>query len=144
MEPSLQEGWLARRGPAEQTAEQTHERRRVVVTGLGVVAPSGVGAETMWDVLRRGVGAVRPVTRFDVSEYPVRIAAQIPEFRPRQFMTALKARTASRFCQLAIAASRLAVDDGRVAGSALASTRAGLFLGTSAGPAQVREDQGAA
>src|SRR5262249_6048368 len=125
------------------TAEQTHERRRVVVTGLGVVAPSGVGAETMWDVLRRGVGAVRPVTRFDVSEYPVRIAAQIPEFRPRQFMTALKARTAGRFCQLTIAASRLAADDACLGNDALASSRAGFFLGTSAGAMQVGEDHGA-
>jgi 3-oxoacyl-[acyl-carrier-protein] synthase II len=114
-----------------------------VVTGLGVVAPSGVGAEAMWDALRCGVGIPRAVTRFDVSEYPVRIAAQVPEFRPRQFMTALKARTASRFCQLTIAASRLAVEDAHVAEAALASPRAGLFLGTSEGPAQVAEDQGA-
>ena len=143
MEPILQEGWLARRGPAEETPENTQPRRRVVVTGLGVVAPSGVGAEAMWDVLRRGVGTVRPVTRFDVSEYPVRIAAQVPDFRPRQFMTALKARTASRFCQLTIVASRLAVEDADLADPTLSSARAGLFLGTSEGPAQVAEDQGA-
>src|SRR5262249_1749018 len=63
--------------------------------------------------------------------------------RPRQFMTALKARTASRFCQLTIVASRLAVEDADLADAALASSRAGLFLGTSEGPAQVAEDQGA-
>src|SRR5262245_59853002 len=130
MEPILQEGWLARRGPAEQA----QERRRVVVTGLCVVAPSGVGAAAMWDVLRRGVGTVRPVSRFDVSEYPVRIAAQVPDFRPRQFMTALKARTASRFCQLTIVASRLAGEDADLADAALASSRGGRSLGPSAGP----------
>src|SRR4029077_19891049 len=81
--------------------------------------------------------------RFDVSEYPVRIAAEVPAFRPRQFMTALKARTASRFCQLTIAASRLAVDDAPLGNSELSSPRAGLFLGTSEGPAQVAEDQAA-
>jgi len=140
MESSLQERWLARRHPGESVLET---RRRVVVTGLGIVAPSGVGADAMWEALCLGISAVRPVTRFDVSEYPVRIAAQIPEFRPRQFMTALKARTASRFCQLTIAASRLAVDDARLAQAALASPRAALFLGTSEGPAQVAEDQGA-
>ncbi len=117
--------------------------RRIAVTGIGIVAPSGVGTEALWTLLRRGESAIRPITRFDVSRYPVRIAAQVPEFRPRQFMTALKARTASRFCQLTIAASRLAVDDAGMAGDALASLRAGLFLGTSAGPAQVGEDQGA-
>jgi 3-oxoacyl-[acyl-carrier-protein] synthase II len=139
MEPSLQEGWLARRGPADGVPG----RRRVVVTGLGIVAPSGVGAEVMWNVVRSGVGTVRPITRFDVSEYPVRIAAEVPDFRPRQFMTALKARTASRFCQLTIAASRLAVEDAHIRGPALSSPRAGWFLGTSEGPAQVAEDQGA-
>jgi 3-oxoacyl-[acyl-carrier-protein] synthase II len=118
-------------------------RRRVVVTGLGIVAPSGVGTDAMWSAVRRGVAAAQPVTRFDVSEYPVRIAAEVPDFRPRQFMTALKARTASRFCQLTIAASRLAVDDAHLGDPVLSSPRAGLFLGTSEGPAQVAEDQAA-
>ena len=66
-----------------------------------------------------------------------------PEFRPRQFMTALKARTAGRFCQLTIAACRLAVDDARLGSDSLASPRAGFFLGTSAGAVQVEEDHGA-
>lgn len=117
--------------------------RRIVVTGVGLVAPSGIGGDALWSVLRRGESCVRPICRFDVSQYPVRIAAQVPEFRPRHFMTALKARTASRFCQLTLAASRLAVEDARVPSPVLASARAGLFLGTSAGPAQVGEDQGA-
>ena len=117
--------------------------RRIVVTGMGIVAPSGIGADALWTALRRGDSAVQPITRFDVSRYPVRIAAEVPDFRPRQFMTALKARTASRFCQLTIAASRLAVEDAGVPVNALASLDAGLFLGTSAGPAQVGEDQSA-
>jgi 3-oxoacyl-[acyl-carrier-protein] synthase II len=116
--------------------------RRVVVTGMGIIAPSGIGVDALWSTLRRGDSVVRPITRFDVSGYPVRIAAEVPDFRPRVFMTALKARIASRFCQLAIAASRLAAEDAGLAGSGLASVRAGLFLGTSAGPAQVGEDQG--
>jgi 3-oxoacyl-[acyl-carrier-protein] synthase II len=117
--------------------------RRIVVTGMGIVAPSGIGADALWTALRRGESAVQPITRFDVSRYPVRIAAEIPDFRPRQFMTALKARTASRFCQLTIAASRLAVEDAGLPANALAALEAGLFLGTSAGPAQVGEDQSA-
>src|SRR5437899_5721165 len=117
MEPILQEGWLARQPPATSAAE----RRRVVVTGLGIVAPSGVGTDAMWNAVRRGVAAAQAVTRFDVSEYPVRIAAEVPDFRPRQFMTALKARTASRFCQLTIAASRLAVEDAHLGDPVLSS-----------------------
>lgn len=139
MEPIFQARLLDRR----RTGGLLDTGRRIVVTGIGVVAPSGIGTEALWTTLRRGESAVRAVTRFDVSQYPVRIAAHVPEFRPRQFMTALKARTASRFCQLTIAASRLAVEDSRLPGDALASSRAGLFLGTSAGAAQVGEDQGA-
>src|SRR5262245_22713138 len=138
MDPSLQERWLATREAAIQRVS-----RRVVVTGMGVVAPSRIGVDALWGLLRRGESAVRPVSRFDVREYPVRIAAQIPEFRPRQFMSALKARTAGRFCQLTIAASRLAVDDARLDGDALASPRAGFFLGTSAGAVQIGADPGA-
>lgn len=111
------------------------------MTGLGIVAPSGVGIEAFRKVLRSGETVVRPITRFDVSGYAVRIAAEIPEFRPRQFMTALKARTASRFCQLAIAASRLAAEDAGLRIDPVLSTRTGFVLGTSAGPAQVGEDQ---
>jgi 3-oxoacyl-[acyl-carrier-protein] synthase II len=139
MEPFLQERLLATR----RTGVLLEVERRIVVTGIGIVAPSGIGTDLLWRMLRRGESAIRPITRFDVSRYPVRIAAEVPEFRPRQFMTALKARSASRFCQLTIAASRLAVDDAGLGGDALASLRAGLFLGTSAGPAQVGEDQGA-
>jgi len=139
MEPILQERLLARR----RIGAPLERGRRIVVTGIGIVAPSGLGADALWTTLRRGESEIRPITRFDVSQYPVRIAAQVPEFRPRQFMTALKARTASRFCQITIAASRLAVDDARLPGDALTSIRAGLFLGTSAGAAQVGEDQSA-
>jgi 3-oxoacyl-[acyl-carrier-protein] synthase II len=138
MEPSVQERLLPTfRGGVLEPG------RRIVVTGMGVVAPSGIGVEALWRTLRGGESTVCPITRFDVSGYPVRIAAQVPEFRPRTFMTALKARIASRFCQLAIAASRLAAEDAGLAAADLGSVRVGLFLGTSAGAAQVGEDQGA-
>ena len=139
MEPTLERAWLPE--PAREHLEQTG--RRVVVTGIGVIAPSGIGIDALWDVLRRGEVTARPITRFDVSEYPVRSAAQVPEFRPRRFMTALKARTASRFCHLTFAASRLAVDDARVSPGDLESSRTGFVLGSSLGPAQVGEDAGA-
>ena len=134
---------LATRAPPARVRRPQAHRRRVVVTGIGVIAPSGIGIDALWDVLRRGESTITPITRFDVSEYPVRIAAQVPDFRPRQFMTALKARTASRFCHLTFAASRLAVDNGRVAAAQLDTVRTGFFLGTSVGPAQVGEDAGA-
>jgi 3-oxoacyl-[acyl-carrier-protein] synthase II len=137
MQSIIERTWI----PAGEPAERG--RNRVVVTGLGVLAASGIGIDALWDAVQQGRSTVGPLTRFDVSGYPVRIAAQVPDFRPRQFMTALKARTASRFCQLTIAAARLAIDDARVCAEALESARAGFFLGSSVGPVEVGEDESA-
>jgi 3-oxoacyl-[acyl-carrier-protein] synthase II len=143
MDPTIDGTWLPECPLQHRDESGFRGERRVVVTGMGVVAPSGIGTDALWNVLRGGESTIGPITRFDVSEYPVRIAAQVPDFRPRQYMTALKARTASRFCQLTFAASRLAVDDGRVAPADLDSGRAGFFLGSSVGPAEVGEDASA-
>jgi 3-oxoacyl-[acyl-carrier-protein] synthase II len=117
--------------------------RRVVVTGIGLVASSGIGIEALWKTLVDGGSAVRPVSSFDVSDYPVQIAAQVPDFRPRDFMTGMRARGGGRYCQLAVAATRLAVEDACVPDAALASARAGLFLGTASGAAELYEAQSA-
>ncbi len=117
--------------------------RRVVVTGLGIVAGSGPGPEALWDHVVAGRSATRPVSCFDASEHPGAVAAEIPDFRPRDFMTAAKARGAGRFSQLAIAAARIAVDDAHMPAAALASPRAGFFLGTAMGAVAVSEEQAA-
>jgi 3-oxoacyl-(acyl-carrier-protein) synthase len=117
-------------------------RRRVVITGIGVVAPSGVGTDAMWSLLTSGRSAVRPVEGFDTSGYPVRVAAQVPDFHPRDFMTASQARRLGRFCQLALAAARLATTEAGLAGGLLATPRAGVFLGTGAGPASAWWENG--
>src|SRR4029450_11633613 len=94
MASPLMESILHERVLATRRASAVPESaRRIVVTGMGIVAPSGIGADALWTALRRRESAVQPLTRFDVSRYPVRIAAEIPDFRPRQFMTVLKART---------------------------------------------------
>jgi 3-oxoacyl-(acyl-carrier-protein) synthase len=129
-------------GAARPLGRVRRLRRRVVVTGIGVVAPSGVGADAMWALLTSGRSAVRPVEGFDTSGYPVRVAAQVPDFHPRDFMTASQARRLGRFCQLALSASRLAVTDAGLAGSLLASPRAGVFVGTGAGPASAWWESG--
>jgi len=61
-------------------------RRRVVVTGIGVVSPIGIGKEAFWDSLRLGKSGVGRITRFDPSDLPVKIAAEVKDFDPHQFM----------------------------------------------------------
>ena len=62
-------------------------RRRVVITGLGVVAPNGIGKETFWNNLVAGKSAVDYITAFDPSPYPCQVAAEVRDFVPEQFMT---------------------------------------------------------
>ncbi len=117
--------------------------RRVVVTGLGIIAGSGAGPDALWAHLIDGRSASRPLSRFEVSDHGVQIAVEVPDFRPRDFMTAAKARSAGRFSQLTIAAARLAVEDARMPLSSLASPRAGFFVGTAMGAVGVSEEQSA-
>ena len=61
-------------------------RRRVVVTGVGLVSPLGVGTELTWRRLLAGESGVGPITRFDATEYPSRIAGEVPDFDPLQYI----------------------------------------------------------
>jgi 3-oxoacyl-[acyl-carrier-protein] synthase II len=85
--------------------------RRVVITGLGVVAPNGIGKDAFWDNLIAGKSAIDYITAFDASSYPCQIAGEVRDFHPADFISARKAKTMGRFSQLAVAASRLALDD---------------------------------
>ncbi len=87
------------------------EDRRVVVTGLGVVSPFGVGTKVFWEGLTAGRSAIRRISFFDPSPYPCQIAGEIPDFAPQEFMDFKEARRMSRSSQLAVAAARMAVAD---------------------------------
>jgi len=87
---------------------------RVVVTGLGVAAPLGVGVDLFWQNMLAGKSGVGPVTVCDPGDAAVRIAAQVPDFDPREFMDAKEARRISRASQLAVAAARMAVADAQL------------------------------
>ena len=85
--------------------------RRAVVTGLGAITPVGNDVATFWRNLTDGVSGVAPITLFDASGYEIRIAAEVKDFEPRDWMDFKQARRMSRFSQLAVAAARQAIDD---------------------------------
>ena len=91
---------------------------RVVITGIGPVTPIGVGVDAFWDGLVQGRSGARQVPELVDAGLKVQIAADIPEFQPSDYMENKSARRMARFSQLAVAASRLAIED------------AGLDLGT--------------
>ncbi len=115
--------------------------QRVVVTGMGAVTPLGIGAGAFWEGVREGRSGVGPITRFDTTDYPCRIAAEVPDFRPSDFMDARDARRADRFTQFAVAAARLAVEDADLQPDRIDREQVGIILGTGIGGMETLSDQ---
>jgi 3-oxoacyl-[acyl-carrier-protein] synthase II len=105
--------------------------RRVVVTGLGVVAPNGIGKVEFWSNLMAGTSAVDRVFAFDASGLPCQVAAEVRDFSPTDFVSARKAKVMGRFAQFAVAATRLALDDAKLAIASQLSEQVGVAYGTS-------------
>jgi 3-oxoacyl-[acyl-carrier-protein] synthase II len=121
--------------PAGETA-----RRRVLVTGLGTVTPFGNDTGQFWARILAGDSAISRIERFDVSGYPVQIAAEIKNFDPDDFMERRDWRMMDRFIQYATAASLLAWDDAQLAGVAPAPDRVGVAIGTGVGGQESFQD----
>ena len=85
--------------------------RRVVITGLGVVAPNGIGKDAFWQNLIAGKSAVDYITTFDPSPYPCQVAAEAKTFNPTDFMHIRRTKHRGRFSQFAVAAAKLALQD---------------------------------
>ena len=106
--------------------------RRVVVTGLGMIAPTGNGVADAWEAALSGTSAVGRISLFDASTMPVQIAAEVRGFDPTTVMSAKQARQSSRFVQFAAAAAKEAVEDSGIDfGSE--SNRCGCAIGVGLG-----------
>jgi 3-oxoacyl-[acyl-carrier-protein] synthase II len=119
-------------------------RRRVVVTGLGAVTPVGQNATDTWASLIAGRSGVGPVTQFDASNYPTRIAAEVKDFDPRDYLERKEARYMARCSQLAVVASEEALRDAGLTWPLADGATAGVSIGTGVGgfelySAQVRK-----
>lgn len=107
--------------------------RRVVVTGLGVVVPGGVGKEQFWKTILAGKTTIQRITRFDPSGLPTQIAAEAREFNPEDFIDFKKARRTDRCTQFALAAAKMATEDAKLNFTQEDPTRVGVGMGTSIG-----------
>jgi len=83
--------------------EENGARRRVVVTGLGMITPLGASVESSWTALKAGKSGIGPITRFDTSDMAVKIAGEVSDFDPLAYMERKEAKRADRFAQFAIA-----------------------------------------
>ena len=87
------------------------QNRKVVITGLGVVTPLGIGGEAFWSAVEQGKNGVGPITLFDASQYTTRFAAEVKDFNPEEFLGKKEARLTDRFVQFGLVAAELAVHD---------------------------------
>jgi len=91
---------------------QSAEKRRIVISGLGVIAPNGIGKEQFWDALREGRSGIKPVRRFSTSGFKCHLAGEIDgEFNPAYFLGAKGLRNLERTSRLLCSAAKLAIDD---------------------------------
>jgi 3-oxoacyl-[acyl-carrier-protein] synthase II len=113
------------------TILQPHSSRRVVITGMGVIAANGSDLDTFWRSIREGRSAADFLTRFDVSKIPSKVAAEVRDFEPSNYMDRKVARRLDRALQFSVAAARLAVRDARIDFSEVDPDRCGVAEGTS-------------
>ena len=107
--------------------------RRVVITGIGLVTPLGVGRAANWERLTAGKSGIGPITRFDTAKFATRIAGECREFDPLAFIDKKEVRKMDRFIQYGLAAAQLAVDDGAIPAELMASERCGVHVGSGIG-----------
>ena len=108
-------------------------KRRAVVTGLAAITPLGTGAETSWQSLCQGKSGIGPITRFDASGFGTRIAGEVADFDPSDFIDRKLLRRTDRFIHFALAASRMALEDSLLTIDRDNSERVGVSLGTALG-----------
>jgi len=108
-------------------------KRRVVVTGLGVITPLGVGVEKSWQSLCEGKSGIGMITRFNATGFGTRIAGEVNGFNPLDFMGRKLIRRGDRFIHFALAATQMAVDDSKLTINPSNAERVGVSVGTAIG-----------
>jgi len=112
-----------------------------MVTGLGAITPLGIGTEQYWQGLMAGRSGVSPVEDFDCSAIATRIAAQVKDFRPEDYLDRKETKRMDRFAQFAAAASKMAVADAGLPITDETRARVGVFIGSGIGGIATFEDQ---
>jgi 3-oxoacyl-[acyl-carrier-protein] synthase II len=117
-------------------------KRRVVVTGMGVITPVGNDVATTWQSLISGKSGTAPITKFDASKFPVRFAAEVKGFNPLDYMDRKEAKRADQYTQYAVAASRQAMTNASlVERNGMDPDRIGVIIGSGIGGLKSFEEQ---
>jgi 3-oxoacyl-[acyl-carrier-protein] synthase II len=114
--------------------------KRVVITGLGLVTPVGIGVEQTWQSLCQGKSGVGEITHFDASAYATQIAAEVKDFKPQDFMPKKDANRVEPFIAFALAACRMAIEDSGLVIDSSNESRVGVITGCGLGGLSFMED----
>lgn len=117
------------------------EKRRVVVTGQGVLSPVGSGIEKFWKSLTEGKSGIRPITHFDASKFDCRICGDVIDYNPLDHFTTKEARHLSRFVQFAVVATKEAVTDAKIDFKSTDLDRVGVLIGSGIGSLRTVEEE---
>ena len=115
-------------------------KRRVVITGLGIVSPVGNSIPAAWDNLVNGRGGIAPITRFDATPLPTRIAGEVKGFNAADWMSAKEVRRMDTFIHFGIAATKMAMDDAGLVVTEENAERIGVNVGSGIGGLPMIED----
>ncbi|HUP65286.1 MAG TPA: beta-ketoacyl-ACP synthase II [Thermoanaerobaculia bacterium] len=108
-------------------------RRRVVITGIGMVSPLGTGLSANWEALLAGKSGIRAITKFDASAFECRIAGEVRDFQPERWIEKKELKKTDQFIQYGIAAALDAWEDSGVASASVPSERIGVIIGSGIG-----------
>ena len=115
--------------------------KRVVITGIGVVSPVGHGKDVFWNNLLEGKSGIGKITRFDTEDYPTKIAGEILDFDPGDYMDKKEAKRMDLFTQYAVAATKMAFEDAGLDKDSINPYRSGAIIGSGIGGIDTIESQ---
>jgi 3-oxoacyl-[acyl-carrier-protein] synthase II len=114
---------------------------RVVITGIGIVSPVGIGRDASWKALLAGKSGIAPITLFDCSQFRVRFAGEVRSWDPLQYMEKKKLKEMDRFAQFGVGAAKMAIEDAQlVLATDEEKNEAGCFIGSGIGGLETLEE----
>ncbi|MGA2091272.1 MAG: beta-ketoacyl-[acyl-carrier-protein] synthase family protein [Endomicrobiales bacterium] len=115
--------------------------RRAVITGIGVIAPNGIGKDNFWNATKSGTSGIKKIEQFDTSDYPSKIGGEVADFNPTDYMEKRKSKMLSRFAQFILVATRMAINDSGLCIANIDPYRIGISIGNTLGGKEVEEYQ---
>jgi len=113
--------------------------RRVVITGFGLITPLGIGVDESWAALCSGKSGITEITRFDASDFDTKIAGEVKDFHPEDFLPKKEAKRTQTFIAYAVATSRMAIEDSGLVIDSTNENRVGVLTGCGLGGLQIFE-----